>query len=400
MLKTILYTICYLIYPFSFLFPRKKNKWIFGSFKGAFNDNAKYLFIHVTEHHPDIKAMWISNSKESVTSIKSKGLRAYYTYSLQGVWHSLTSKYWFFNAYTSDIMFCLSGGVKAINLWHGVGLKKIEFNVTSGPLAKRYVDKAFKERFFHPESFRRPDYLLSSTQFQTQALSSAFRVPLSHCLEFGYPRNEILTMDDGNRSDFIQKYESSETKSIIQTIQKGYNKIFIYMPTWRDSQRDLFTQNFDLAKIDDVMRAKNALMLLKPHVNTVIDAGALQRYKNILFIDSRVDVYPILPYTNVLITDYSSILYDYILMKDKDVILYLYDYEEYVKERDFFAPFDANVVGKKVYDFNQFLSCIEHEDFKINEEERVRIIEKFWGKSVEMKASEEILHHIRNSNLR
>lgn len=399
MIKTILYSICYLIYPFSFLFPRKKNKWIFGSFRGAFNDNSKYLFIYVSEYCPDINAIWISNNKETVASVKAKGLRAYHTYNLRGVWHALTSKYWFFNAYTSDIIFCLSGGVTAINLWHGVGLKKIEFNITSGPLAKRYVDKVFNERFYHPESFRRPDYFLSSAPFQTKAFSSAFRIPLSRCLEFGYPRNEILTMDDGNRSEFIQKYESSETKSIIQTIQKGYDKIFIYMPTWRDSQRDLFTQNFDLAKIDDVLRAKNALMLLKPHVNTIIDAGALQRFKNILFIDSRVDVYPILPYTNVLITDYSSILYDYILMKDKDVILYLYDYEEYVKERDFFAPFDVNVVGEKVYDFNQLLSCIEHEDFKINEEERVRIIEKFWRTTLEMSASEQIAKFIKSKHV-
>ena len=177
-------------------------------------------------------------------------------------------------------------------------------------------------------------------------------------------------------------------------MRKRYDKIFIYMPTWRDSQRDLFTQNFDLAKIDDVMRAQNALMLLKPHVNTVIDAGALQRFKNILFIDSHVDVYPILPYTNVLITDYSSILYDYILMKDKDVILYLYDYEEYVKERDFFAPFDENVVGKKIYDFEALCSCIEQEDYKINEEERTRIIEKFWGESMNSSPCEEIVKKI------
>lgn len=381
-MKTLLYAICYLIYTLSFLFPRKENKWVFGSFKGAFNDNAKYLFIYVSEHCPGIKAMWISNNKETVAAIRSIGLRAYYTYSVQGVLHALTSKYWFFNAYTSDIMFCLSGKVNAVNLWHGVGLKKIEFNITSGPLAKRYVDKVFKERYFHPESFRRPDYFLSTTPFETIPFSSAFRIPVSRCMEFGYPRNEILTMSEAKRIEFVQKYEFRETHSIIQTIQYGYDKVYVYMPTWRDSQRDLFTQNFNLVRIDEIMRANNALMILKPHANTVAEESIFQQFKNILFVDSRIDIYPILPYTNVLITDYSSILYDYILMKGKDVILYLYDYEEYVKERDFFAPFDENVVGKKIYDFEALCSCVEQEDYKINEEERTRIIEKFWGESM------------------
>ena len=44
--RFIVYTICYLGYPLSFLFVRNPKKYAFGSFRGSFNDNAKYLFIY------------------------------------------------------------------------------------------------------------------------------------------------------------------------------------------------------------------------------------------------------------------------------------------------------------------------------------------------------------------
>ena len=78
-MKFLAYLICYCIYPFSFLVPRSRKKWAFGSFRGAFNDNAKYLFIHVTEQMPDIDCAWLSVNRTTVRTIKEKGLKAYET---------------------------------------------------------------------------------------------------------------------------------------------------------------------------------------------------------------------------------------------------------------------------------------------------------------------------------
>lgn len=88
----------------------------------------------------------------------------------------------------------------------------------------------------------------------------------------------------------------------------------------------------------------------------MVNSRLLDGLSNIALLDSTVDIYAILPYTDVLITDYSSILYDYVLMRGKDIILYLYDYEDYVRERDFTYPFDENVVSKRVYTFEELLA--------------------------------------------
>lgn len=394
-MKLIAYLICYIIYPFSFLFPRSKQKYVFGSYRGSFADNAKYMFIHAMEHgDKDIRYIWLSTSRVTVKRIQSYGLTAYWVLGPRGVWHALTSKYWFFNSYTSDVMFCLSGGAKCINLWHGVGIKRIEYNTTTGPLADRFSKKNKYDVFCHPESFRKPDWVLSSTPFQNVFFSTSFRVSPEVCLEFGYPRNWILTTGENERSQFICKYESHETQDFIERI-KTFDKVFVYMPTWRDSQRTIFTQSMDMDRLNAILADKKALLILKPHANVIL-TNSIGTLSNIVLADSKSDIYPILPYVHVLITDYSSIIYDWLLMEGKDVILYLYDYKEYVRERDFYYPFDENVAGCRAETFDELCSLIESGQYTINPDERKRIVEKFWGKTASYDASQKILDFIKD----
>lgn len=389
-MKFLKYLICYLFFPFSFLTIRRKKRYAFGSSRGSFNDNAKYLFIYYQNNRKDIDSAWLSINKQTVKEIRSYGLNAYYILSPKGIFHALTSKYWVFNAYVSDIMHCFSGRAFCVNLWHGVGLKRIEFNITSGPLTDIYIKRKAKSVFYHPQSFRRPNLFLSSTPFQTYAFAKAFRINENQCMELGYPRNQILTWPEEQRQAFIAKYEKPETINIINKIKSGYQKVFIYMPTWRDSQLNIFAQSFDLNRLQKIMQAKNSLLILKPHSNTIVSDIDAEKYPNIMLIDSHIDIYTILPYTDVLVTDYSSVLYDYILMEKKDVILYLYDYSEYVKDRDFFYPFDENVVGKMAYNFEEFCENIENGSFTISETKRLEILNKFWGNTAQIDSCTEI----------
>lgn len=379
-MKIFAYIICYLIYPFSFLIPRDKKMVAFGSFRGAFNDNTKYLFIYMVEHASDQKVCWISTNRKTVQLVRSLGLPAAWVLSPQGAWFALRSKTWFVNSYTSDIMFCLSGGATIVNLWHGVGLKRCEFNINSGALAKRYVDHQFKEVFTHPECFRRPNFLISSTPFQSEMFAKAFRLSINKCLNLGYPRNTILTCTKEGTLRFVDRYEPQSTRQLIDQL-KSFDKVYMYMPTWRDSQKEVFTEHFNMEELETTLAQQNAVMLLKPHSNTIVKN--IVESKHIRFIPGIVDVYGVLPFTNVLITDYSSILYDYILMDKKDIILYIYDYDAYVKDRDFYYPFDENVCGKRIYDWHSLIDCISKKDYIIDPNERQRIIDKFWGHTMD-----------------
>ena len=386
--KFVAYLVCYVFYPFSYLFPRTDKILVFGSYRGGFNDNSKYLFLYANEHIKYRKIVWISTKKSTVAHIRDLGFQAYYVASVRGLFYALRSGYWFVNSYTSDIAFCLAGRAKIVNLWHGVPMKAIEFGITKGDLAKRYVDKDIRDIFFHPAPFRRPDYMVSTTNFFDDVFSKSFRITKEKCIQTGCPRNIMLHLSIDEVNEFVRLYESQATKDLIQKIQQ-YDKVFVYMPTWRDSQLNCFANGFDLNALNECMAAQNACVLMKPHANTIIDKSI--KYSNLFFLDGSVDMYCILPYTHTLITDYSSILYDYILMPDKNVILFHYDYEEYVNSREFIFDIKDNIVGKQVYTFDNLLEVIQNNDYVINQTERQRILEKFWGDTVDKNSCELIL---------
>lgn len=386
--KFVAYLVCYVFYPFSYLFPRTDKILVFGSYRGGFNDNSKYLFLYANEHIKDRKIVWISTKKSTVAHIRDLGFQAYYVASVRGLFYALRSGYWFVNSYTSDIAFCLAGRAKIVNLWHGVPMKAIEFGITKGDLAKRYVDKDIRDIFFHPAPFRRPDYMVSTTNFFDDVFSKSFRIAKEKCIQTGCPRNIMLHLSIDEVNEFVRLYESQATKDLIQKIQQ-YDKVFVYMPTWRDSQLNCFANGFDLNALNECVAAQNACVLMKPHANTIIDKSI--KYSNLFFLDGSVDMYCILPYTHTLITDYSSILYDYILMPDKNVILFHYDYEEYVNSREFIFEIRDNIVGKQVCTFDNLLEVIQNNDYVINQTERQRILEKFWGDTVDKNSCELIL---------
>ena len=305
-IKLFAYLICYFIYPFSFLIPRNKNMVAFGSAHGAFNDNSKYLFIYMAEHIRDKQSCWLSINYKTVQLVKSLNLPAAWVFSPKGIWFALRSKTWFVNSYTSDILFCLSGRATVVNLWHGLGLKCCEFNITQGELAKRYVDHNFIEVFTHPECFRRPDNVLVTKPFQSTMFEKAFRITDQQCIDEGYPRNVILTRSKEEILHFVDKYEPQSTRKLIDNLN-SFDKVYMYMPTWRDSQKEVFSEHFDMDQLEKALINQNAVMLLKPHSNTKVKN--IISSKNIIFIPGNVDVYGILPFTDVLITDYSSILY-------------------------------------------------------------------------------------------
>lgn len=390
--KFIAYLLCYAFYPISYLFPRTDKVLVFGSYRGAFNDNTKYLFLYANEHITDRKVVWISTKQSTVKHIRSLGYEAYSVMSLKGLWYALRGKYWFVNSYSSDIAFCLAGSAKIVNLWHGVPMKAIEFGITKGDLAKRYVQRDIRDTFFHPAPFRRPDYMVSTTDFFDEVFSQSFRIDKSQCMQTGCPRNRMLRLPKEEVDKFISRYESNETKALVEKI-KQYKTVFVYMPTWRDSQRDCFANGFDLEAFNNCVAQQNACVLMKPHANTIIDKSVT--YSNLFFLDGNVDMYCILPYTHVLITDYSSILYDYILMPDKHVILFHYDYEEYVNSREFIFDIQDNIVGRKVYTFDELIQVISTNDYAMDTTARQKILDKFWGETSDKNSCELVFEKLR-----
>lgn len=367
----------YLLYFLSFVIPRVKRKWVFGSYiVDQFNDNPKYVFLHVSLSHPDIRAIWITKDDRIYQELLDKGLQVYKQESWKGIYHCLTAKVYFYNAFPEDINFFTSGGAILVNLWHGIGLKKIEFNIDRGVLADCYKHRKWKYRLCNPWRFKRPTFLLSSTDFQSLPFASAFRIPLKRCLNLGYPRNDLLCLPEAARLKFIEQYEPRETMKLLDQLQ-SYSKVLIYMPTWRESERFLQDMEVDFHLVDEILRSRNALLILKLHVNSVnVNTEDLS---NVIILPHGVDVYTILPYTDTLITDYSSVLYDYLLLPGREVILFLFDLDTYLLGCDFNYPFLQNVAGKVITTVPELYEALRTKGAlgSINDVEEIR--SRFWG---------------------
>jgi CDP-glycerol glycerophosphotransferase (TagB/SpsB family) len=343
------------------LIPRRRNVWVFGSYVNSFTDNSKYLYTYVTEKHPEIRAAWITSNPDVILQIRAAGGRAYLRWSVAGIYHAVTAKYWFVSAYVSDINVHLSRGASLINLWHGIPLKKIEFDIENGPLARCFQKPTFVERFVTAAHlFRRPQWVLSTSDYVTSvSFASAFRIPSERCLSFGYPRLDPFYWDASTRTAWLNKWGSRSLSQLIDKLQ-GFDDVVVYMPTWRDSNPEfLSTSGIDFERLNADLKPKNALLILKLHVATPSHVlEPLAGLSNIHIMDSRDDIYPLLPLSQALVTDYSSIYLDYLLL-NRPICFFVFDIEKYLSEsRGFYHDFRKFSPGVKALNGNEVADFI------------------------------------------
>lgn len=356
----------------SYLTPRNKNKWLVGNARG-FNNNTKYFFIHAKEVLQMKNCYWICKNKKCRSEVRQLGYKAYHPWSLTGLYHLLTAKVYIYDSHISALNFWTSGRVKKVNLWHGVGIKNIEYKVQ----VKSDEQENWLNYLRRPVNYVRPDLFLSTSSMMTKHFAECFRIPETHCIESEYPRCAIFKKTQEELLSFISTYENKEARELAERLNKA-SRTYIYMPTWREGKDDFLKKaGFDLQALENALKEKNELFLFKLHPFTRIKVNTSE-YKHILFMDNKMDIYPLLPFTDVLITDYSSIYYDYLLMPDKEILLFPFDYKEFIaSEHDLAFDFDEYTPGARVYTFSDMLEAIRSGKHFINDKKQW-IMDVFW----------------------
>ncbi|MBQ2871928.1 CDP-glycerol glycerophosphotransferase family protein, partial [bacterium] len=154
----------------------------------------------------------------------------------------------------------------------------------------------------------------------------------------GSPRLDVLLHDIPNAEMFME-----EDFNNIKNFKTQGKKIFIYMPTFRDTGKDI-SGWLKSDKLKEFLHNNNAVLVCKLHP---FDKNSLdfELSEDFYKMDSDSDVYPILKYTDALITDYSSVYFDYLLL-DKPILYYSPDLKEYQEKcRGFYEPYDKLTAG-------------------------------------------------------
>ncbi|WP_066190658.1 CDP-glycerol glycerophosphotransferase family protein [Gracilibacillus timonensis] len=338
------------------LFPKAKKTVIFESFHGKqYSDNPRAIYEYMKEHYPSYQLYW-SADKRYLSLFHSHGLPVLPRFSWQWLKIMPRAEYWVVNSRLPNWI-PKSRKTKYLQTWHGTPLKKLGLDLEDVHMPGTNLVQ-YKRNFKHEAM--KWDYLISPNRYSSDIFSRAFGFE-GRMLETGYPRN-----------DFIVNYQN-DNKVIDQIKQKlaitPEKKVILYAPTWRDNQyfgrgRYKYQAELDLHMLQQEL-GEDYVIILRMHY-LVADHIDLTGLENFVVDASRYeDIRELYLISDILITDYSSVFFDYANLK-RPIIFFVYDLEEYRDTlRGFYFDFEKDAPGPLVKTNQQMLDEIkqlEHND--------------------------------------
>jgi len=398
--KILVYIPCVPIYLLSCIVPRKNNIWVFGAWFGnKFADNSKYLFMYINNNQPHIRPIWLSKNNQVLQELKENGYECYHAFSFKGCYFSLLAKVAIVSTGSRDVNRFLIGGAKIIQLWHGTPLKKIGFDDKITFLKNQdkilcrfytYIGKSIL-----PALKEKCDLYIASSSEVRIKMGTAFEVKSEKILVTGYPRNDILFEDELNYYPNDSNYLNRITS------EYGCKYIFIYLPTHRSEGRKdanlLEPYGFDTISMQKLLEDLDAILIIKAHFyNSKICWQDDLVNRIIIPSDNDIpDIYPILKRSDVLITDYSSVYFDFLLL-NRPIIFTPFDLKEYIEEdRELYYDYNSITPGPKASDWKEVMQFMKMSIKNPNrhQTERIKINECF-NKYMDNNNSERVYQQI------
>ncbi|SDY79554.1 CDP-glycerol glycerophosphotransferase, TagB/SpsB family [Modestobacter sp. DSM 44400] len=367
------------LFPLSFLVPRRRDLWVFGAPQDGFSGNPKFLFLWMSQHRPDVQCVWLTSSVDTCRLLRDRGLRCELRWSRAGVTAAARARYHVVANDSSDTSLAFSGGAQVLNLWHGVGIKNILRGARVGQNADLY------RKLWRPDvyvrsahRFRRPALVLATSPAMSAHFARSFDVPVDRCPPLGYPRIDPL-VDEQFRARCLEFGDYAALRGLT-----AGRTVYLYAPTLRDDDADFFGEALpDLAALSEALRPTDGVLLLKLHPSTAAAVSEeVTAFDNIIEWPADLDLYPVLDEVDCLITDYSSLLYDYIATSGSGAVIYAYDYERYVaKNRDLAFPLEDNIVGQRADSFPQLCEVLRSGAAlaELPAERLAELRTRFWG---------------------
>lgn len=339
-------------YLYRKVFARMKmveNMVVFESFFGRnYSDSPKYIYEYLGKKYPGkYKFVWILNNrqKEKMPFPCKRAKR----FSLRYYYYMARSKYHVFNG-RQPVYFIKRKGNVFLETWHGTPLKKLVFDMdevtTASPL--------YKKQFY--TQTRSWDYLVAPNQFSEDIFRHAFMYD-GKMLETGYPRNDILYLKDKEKEDLTTEIK----KELGLPMDK---KVILYAPTWRDDEfydhaQYRFTLKLDLEKMQREI-GDEYVLLLRTHY-FIVDFLDLTPYEGFAYNVSKYnDIARLYLISDVLITDYSSVFFDYANLR-RPMLFFTYDLDKYQSVlRGFYMDVEEELPGPMLFDTDEVLDAIRN----------------------------------------
>ena len=337
------YSLQLLLTILSFIVPKDKNLLVFGcGNRREFQGHPKYLYLYLhLQKNTSWKYVWSTEDQQLHDELESKGYPVIYKYSLKGFSTLLRARLFIHEKSSKDVYYIdqIFGRFRFFQTFHGIPLKMVGLDKIKFDKCGMFY-KVIKTRWLYRLSkklkllsmFKYKAMLAPSEEVQ-RIMQRAF--DHNNVLTLGYPRNDVF---------FDQRLIYSDLKFSLKL--DLYDQVILYAPTFRDNKDKIQPFNIDfLLKLNSYCQKKNAIFLLKKHPweKEIVFPDNLLHLKD---VSSEVsDVQELLVWTDLLITDYSSVFFDFMVTK-KPIIFYAYDLIEYKKYcRDMYYDYESEIQG-------------------------------------------------------
>lgn len=273
-----------------------------------------------------------------------------------------------------------------MNTWHSITVKALGYDMPDGT---RLVSNMLRNLLMS-------DYVISPNRFMTDIFNNAFRLReifTNKYLEIGYPRNDLVV--NTKREEILSKMERRGT------VVDRNRKIILYAPTWTGTNvgrpvidvgrytaiYEHFSKNVDMSEYQ---------LLIKPH-NIEYRNFTQEERNSGKYVSYTIDANELLSVVDILITDYSSIYFDYMTAK-KPILFYMPDFEAYNKMRGIYFTKDE-LPGPCCFDLKSLAECVNNIEQVITDYKEICDNTRAWACEFDDgKVSEKALDVLFNEN--
>jgi CDP-glycerol glycerophosphotransferase (TagB/SpsB family) len=334
------------------LLPAKKNLVVFESFLGKqYSCNPRAIYEYMKKNHSDYEMYWSIDPRHSHI-FKDKGLNTLIRFSIPWLFKMARAKYWVSNS-RLPIWIPKPAHTVYLQTWHGTPLKRLAADMEEVHMPGTNTEQ-YKQNFLNESS--RWDYLISPNRYSSEIFARAFGFN-KDMIESGYPRN-----------DYLHNHNNPETIAEIKTRLNlpDDKQVILYAPTWRDNEfydrgKYKFNLKLELDKMQERL-GSDYVILLRMHY-LIAENLDLTTYSGFAYdVSHHTDISELYLISDLLITDYSSVFFDYANLK-RPMIFYVYDIENYRDTlRGFYFDFEEKAPGPLAKTTEEVIHHIQHKE--------------------------------------
>ncbi|WP_404329930.1 CDP-glycerol glycerophosphotransferase family protein [Mesobacillus maritimus] len=319
--------------------PVRSNWVLFESHMGKqYSDSPKYIYEEMYETKKNYKYIWSFEKPESVDipgpaiKVERNTLKHYY--------YLVRSKFWVDNQGIAHLAPKKKKKQVYLQTWHGTPLKKMGYDQKKLPSPTELKRLKIQTKAW--------DYFISPNPYSTDIFKRSFRYD-GDIIESGYPRNDIL----------INQPETAVQKAIEYFVIPSGKKIILFAPTFRDWDPNSFQKTLNDIHYLSKEIGNESILLLRLHYLLLNRLNESDLPENVINASTYHDIQELYLISDILITDYSSVMFDYALLR-RPIILYCYDLQEYVSRRGTYFDLQEKAPGPVCNTIENVLYYLKH----------------------------------------